>query len=67
METEHGKPWYRIWDPEISRSFEPVKSLPHYLRDTAISMPEKVAMTFYGYEMTCKKLDEAIDRFFQHP
>jgi long-chain acyl-CoA synthetase len=57
------KRWYSVWDPEIPKSFEPEKPLPDYLRDTAMSMPNRIAVNFYGFEMTYKELDDAIDRF----
>jgi len=57
------KKWYSGWDPEVPKTFEPAKPLPGYLRDIAISMPDRIAMSFYGYDITYKELDEAIDRF----
>lgn len=57
------KRWYSVWDPEVPKSFEPEKSLPEYLRDTAVSVPNRVAISFYGYDMSYKELDEAVDRF----
>lgn len=57
------KRWYSVWDPRIPKVFEPEKPLPGYLRDRAKETPGKVAVSFYGYNMTYKELDEAIDRF----
>ena len=34
-----------------------------YLKDIAMSMPDRIAVNFYGFEMTYKELDGAIDRF----
>jgi acyl-CoA synthetase (AMP-forming)/AMP-acid ligase II len=57
------KRWYSVWDPDIPKSFESEKPLPDYLRDTAMSIPNRIAVNFYGFEMTYKELDDAIDRF----
>jgi acyl-CoA synthetase (AMP-forming)/AMP-acid ligase II len=58
-----GKRWYSVWDPDIPKSFEPEKPLPDYLRDTAMSMPNWIAVNFYGFEMTYQELDDSMDRF----
>lgn len=57
------KRWYSVWDPRVPKVFEPAKSLPEYFRDQAKAMPDKVALSFYGFDMTYKALDEASDRF----
>ena len=57
------KRWYSIWDPRIPKTFEPEKALPEYIRNQANAIPDKIALSFYGYDMTYKELDEAIDRF----
>lgn len=58
-----GKRWYSVWDPSVPKVFEPEKSLPEYLRDNVKATPDKIAISFYGYDMIYKGLDEAIDRF----
>ncbi|MBA7619616.1 Long-chain-fatty-acid--CoA ligase [subsurface metagenome] len=57
------KKWYSVWEPGVPKVFEPEKSLPEYFRDNAKATPDKVALSFYGYDMTYKELDEAIGRF----
>ena len=54
--------WYSVWDPHIPKVFEPEKSLPEYFKDSLNVTPHKVAISFYGYDMTYQELDEAIDR-----
>jgi acyl-CoA synthetase (AMP-forming)/AMP-acid ligase II len=56
------KRWYSVWDPRIPKVFEPEKSLPEYFKDSVNATPQKVAISFYGYDMTYQELDEAIDR-----
>ena len=57
------KKWYTVWETGVPKVFEPEKSLTEYFRDNAKATPDKVAISFYGYDMTYKELDEAIDRF----
>jgi acyl-CoA synthetase (AMP-forming)/AMP-acid ligase II len=57
------KRWYSVWDPRIPKIFEPEKSLNEYFKDIVNMTPQKVAISFYGYDMTYEGLDEAIDRF----
>jgi acyl-CoA synthetase (AMP-forming)/AMP-acid ligase II len=56
------KRWYSVWDPRIPKVFEPEKPLPEYFKDSVNTTPQKVAISFYGYDMTYQELDEAIDR-----
>jgi acyl-CoA synthetase (AMP-forming)/AMP-acid ligase II len=58
-----GKKWYSVWENDIPKFFEPEKSLPQYLKDSVISAPDKVALSFYGYDMTYDELREAVDKF----
>jgi acyl-CoA synthetase (AMP-forming)/AMP-acid ligase II len=57
------KKWYSLWESDIPKFFEPQKSLPQYLKDRTISQPEKVALSFYGYDMTYHELGKAVDNF----
>lgn len=57
------KKWYTSWDQGTPKVFNPQKSLPEYFRDIAVTAHDKVAISFYGYDMTYKELDEAIDSF----
>jgi acyl-CoA synthetase (AMP-forming)/AMP-acid ligase II len=55
--------WYSVWDPEVPKTADPKKPLPMYLKDTATSMPDRIALDFYGSPTTYKDLDNAIDKF----
>jgi acyl-CoA synthetase (AMP-forming)/AMP-acid ligase II len=57
------KKWYTIWNPAIPKVFEPEKPISEYLRDVAAAMPHKIAISFYGYDLTFEELDQGIDRF----
>ena len=50
-------------DHYIPRTLKPQKSLLQYLKDNVKATPNKVALSFYGYDMTYQKLDQAIDQF----
>jgi long-chain acyl-CoA synthetase len=63
MGRDMGKKWYSVWESDIPKFFEPEKSLPQYLKDRIISAPDKVALSFYGYDMTYHQLGEAVDKF----
>ncbi len=58
-----GKKWYSVWEKDIPKFFEPEKSLPQYLKDSLCLAPDKVALSFYGYDMTYDELGDAVDRF----
>ena len=58
-----GKKWHSVWETDIPKFFEPEKSLPQYLKDKIISVPDKVALSFYGYDMTYQELGKAVDKF----
>lgn len=57
------KRWYKVWPNWLPKSFEVEKPLSEYVRDWATMTPEKVALSFYGKDITYKELDEMIDRF----
>jgi acyl-CoA synthetase (AMP-forming)/AMP-acid ligase II len=57
------KRWYPLWEPRVPKIFEPQKSLPDCVRDNAIAAPDRIALSFYGYDITYKELDEAASRF----
>ena len=57
------KRWYKVWPIWVPKVFEVEKPTSEYLRDWAMMTPERVALSFYGRDMTYKELDEAIDRF----
>jgi acyl-CoA synthetase (AMP-forming)/AMP-acid ligase II len=58
-----AKRWHSVWDPRVPKVFKPEKSLPEYVRDSAIAAPGRIALSFYGQDVTYKELDEATSRF----
>jgi acyl-CoA synthetase (AMP-forming)/AMP-acid ligase II len=57
------KIWYAKWDPRIPKVFQPQKSILQYLKDNVTAMPDKVAISFYGYDLTYSDLDRQIENF----
>ena len=57
------KRWYKVWPPWLPKVFEVEKPVSEYVKDWATMTPEKVALSFYGRDITYKELDESIDRF----
>jgi acyl-CoA synthetase (AMP-forming)/AMP-acid ligase II len=57
------KAWYANWDPRIPKVFKPQKSILQYLKDNVSATPNKVALSYYGHDMTYKELDQNIDKF----
>ncbi|MBN1627719.1 MAG: AMP-binding protein [Deltaproteobacteria bacterium] len=57
------KRWHSVWDPRVPEVYEPEKSMPEYIRDHAREMPGKIALSFYGYDMSYRELDDAVSRF----
>jgi long-chain acyl-CoA synthetase len=56
------KKWYKVWEPGVPKVVEPKKSLPEYFREIAHTMPQKVALHFYGHDMTYGELEDAANR-----
>ncbi|MFH1646191.1 MAG: AMP-binding protein [Chloroflexota bacterium] len=57
------KPWSSVWDPRIPMVFKPRDSILRYFKDNVTATPGKVALSFYGYDVTYQELSRAIDRF----
>jgi hypothetical protein len=58
-----AKRWHSVWDPSVPKVFEPDKSLLDSVRDNAIAGPDRVALSFYGFDITYQQLDQATNRF----
>jgi len=56
------KKWYKVWEPGVPKVVEPQKSLPEYFKEIAHTVPQKVALHFYGYDMTYGELEDAANR-----
>jgi acyl-CoA synthetase (AMP-forming)/AMP-acid ligase II len=57
------KRWYKVWPNWVPKVFEVEKSVCEYVRDWASMTPERIALSFYGRDITYKELDEMIDQF----
>jgi len=57
------KQWYRFWHPFVPKSFQVEKPLPKYIREWANLCPHRIALRFYGQDMSYGELNEASDRF----
>jgi len=55
--------WYSSWDPEVPRDFEPQKSFAEYFKETVDRLPENIAITYYGKDITYRELDRLVDKF----
>jgi acyl-CoA synthetase (AMP-forming)/AMP-acid ligase II len=60
---EMERRWYAVWDPRIPKVFEPEKSLLGYFSDSVQAGPERVAISFYGRDVTYDELNSATERF----
>ncbi|WP_026690596.1 AMP-binding protein [Alteribacter aurantiacus] len=59
METVKQKPWFQHYPDEIPRSIDyEVRTLQSYLKESAETFPNKVALDFMGTEMTYTKVYE---------
>lgn len=57
------RPWMKSWPKDVPRELVfPQKPLPEFLRDHARRTPHKVAVNFYGREITFGELNTCTDR-----
>ena len=56
------KRWQKVWPPWVPKVFEVEKPISEYLRDWALLTPERIALSFYGRDITYKELDGMIDQ-----
>jgi acyl-CoA synthetase (AMP-forming)/AMP-acid ligase II len=54
--------WYKVWPTWVPKQFDVEKPASEYIRDWATLTPEKIAVSFYGSDITYKELDQKIDR-----
>jgi long-chain acyl-CoA synthetase len=62
VKTLEEKKWYKVWEPGVPKMVEPQKSLPEYFKEAAHTMSDKVALHFYGYDITYGELEDAANR-----
>jgi acyl-CoA synthetase (AMP-forming)/AMP-acid ligase II len=56
------KRWYKVWPPWIPKGLEVEKPTSEYLRDWASLTPERVALSFYGKDITYREVNERVDQ-----
>ena len=56
------KRWYKVWPMWVPKHFEVEKPASEYIREWATVTPEKIALSFYGRDMTYSELDKMLDR-----
>jgi acyl-CoA synthetase (AMP-forming)/AMP-acid ligase II len=61
MDTE--KRWYKVWPPWLPKTLEVEKPISEYLREWAQMTPGRIALSFYGRDITYQELDGMIDQF----
>jgi acyl-CoA synthetase (AMP-forming)/AMP-acid ligase II len=57
------KRWYKVWPPWIPKVLEVEKPISEYLREWAQMTPGRIALSFYGRDITYEELDGMIDQF----
>ena len=57
------KRWHPFWPPFVPRNFQVEKPVTEYIRDWANMNPRRIALRFYGQDISYGELNEAIDRF----
>ena len=57
------KRWHQFWPAFVPRVFEMEKPVTEYIRDWANMSPQRIALRFYGQDMSYGELNEAVDRF----
>ncbi|NNG01770.1 MAG: long-chain fatty acid--CoA ligase [Desulfobacteraceae bacterium] len=58
------RPWLANYDKGTPANIDYEKTcLPEFLKRSAEQFPDKMALSFQGYEITYRKLDEMVDRF----
>jgi acyl-CoA synthetase (AMP-forming)/AMP-acid ligase II len=53
-----GKRWHKVWPNWVPKVFEVEKPVYEYVRDWTSMTPERVALSFYGRDITYKELDD---------
>jgi long-chain acyl-CoA synthetase len=58
------KPWLSSWPQGVSQTIEyPEISLSEVLRKSATESPDKVAVSYFGTQLTYRELDSLVDKF----
>ena len=54
--------WHKVWPPWVPKTFTVEKPTSEYIREWATLTPDKIALSFYGRDITYDELNRAIDR-----
>jgi acyl-CoA synthetase (AMP-forming)/AMP-acid ligase II len=54
--------WYKVWPVWVPKNVEVEKPASEYIRDWATYTPDKIAISFYGRDITYRELNSMIDR-----
>ena len=54
--------WHRVWPMWVPKQFEVEKPTSEYIREWATLTPERVALSFYGLDITYQELNSTIDK-----
>ena len=57
------KRWDQCWPAFVPRALEVEKPVTEYMRDWAEMSPDRIALRFYGRDMSYGELNEEVDRF----
>ncbi len=57
------KRWYRVWPPWVQKNLVVEKPISEYLREWSQMTPERIALSFYGRDITYQELNERVDQF----
>ena len=53
--------WHKVWPLWVPKAFAVEKPTSEYIREWAALTPDKVALSFYGRDITYKNLNEMIE------
>jgi acyl-CoA synthetase (AMP-forming)/AMP-acid ligase II len=56
------RPWYKVWPMWVPKNVEVEKPTSEYIREWARYTPERIALSFYGRDITYRQLNRMIDR-----
>jgi len=54
--------WYKVWPVWVPKTFTVEKPTSEYIREWATLTPDKIALSFYGRDITYDQLNRSIDR-----
>ena len=59
-----SRPWFKLYGADVSRHLDyPDVTLNHFIDEAAAEHPEKIALSFYGTNITYREYGELVDKF----